>query len=180
MLFRKIITRFCQLPGVIAPILLLSIVAWTMPGGALLSASLFAWVLIVTLCVCFLCGALIKFIYYKERPAPQQYNTRRRKIDASSFPSIHTAYATIFMCAGLFLAEILYLQHTEWSTLWAIEISVLSIVFYVLIARSRMVLKKHFFIDTVFGTLLGFIAVIFVMTHIEAVLAVFDLMMSRV
>ncbi len=83
------------------------------------------------------------------------------------------------MCAGLFLAEILYLQHTKRSTAGALEIALLSIAFYVLIARSRIVLKKHFFIDIVFGTLLGIVAVIFVMAHIESVLAVFDLVVGK-
>lgn len=143
-----------------------------------MASLVFMRVVVVTLCVCFTCGALIKFIYYKERPHPQPYKNRMGKIDASSFPSIHTAYATIFMAAGMFLAFFIYQYHTIWMILGAFELAMISLVFYIIIARSRIVLKKHFFIDTIFGTLLGFIAILFSVIHIDAILGVFDLIVK--
>lgn len=169
-MFRKIFTRLCQLPGIILPIAAVGALAWCCIGQ--LSAIVTVWILIVTLCITFACGALIKFIYYKERPTPQHYANWWRKIDASSFPSIHTAYATVFLCTSIFLGYQIY----ETNMVASVFIVIGGAIFYTLIAASRVVLKKHFFIDIVFGTLLWLVAVAFAWWHLPAILAALDVL----
>lgn len=125
----------------------------------------------VMLCTAFSIGLTIKFIYYKERPEPRKFTNRRNKIDASSFPSIHTAYASVCLFAGMFTVQMLWSSSPERATLLGIVLA----TFYLLIARSRIVLKKHFFIDTVFGTVVGLIAVLFGLLHMNAIASAFQL-----
>jgi hypothetical protein len=56
------------------------------------------------LCFAFLCisllftlgiAALTKLLFYKPRPIPMEADTFRKKLNAGTFPSIHTAVVTI-------------------------------------------------------------------------------------
>jgi membrane-associated phospholipid phosphatase len=40
-------------------------------------------------------GSILKLLFYKPRPIPQIFHNRLQKIDASSFPSVHTANASV-------------------------------------------------------------------------------------
>ena len=171
MFFRKILTRFCQLPWIIVPVVLLGVAMLHATGGDLLAMYFFVRMLSVMLCVAFSIGLTVKFIYYKERPEPKKFTNRRTKIDASSFPSIHTAYASVCLFAGMIIVNAFVVK---WENIKAMLLGVAVSVFYVLIARSRIVLKKHFFIDTVFGTLVGLIAVVFGLLHMQAIAASFQ------
>lgn len=166
--FRKIFTRFCQLPWLIVPVAILTAIVSGTTWYDLRSTLLFLWIVVVILFVCFCIGAFIKFLYYKERPNPQEYSKRWHKIDASSFPSIHTAYATVLMSIAFTVSNVL---HQNKQVLGALVLAVCAIVFYLLIGHSRVVLKKHFFVDVIFGTVLWFIVMLFCLWHMDAILA---------
>ena len=136
---------------------------------------LFLRLIYVNMFVCYLIGSFIKFLYYKDRPEPRQYANWRKKIDASSFPSVHTAQATVVLAYALLLANLLILSGIKYAQLIAAVLALCGFSFYALIARSRLILKKHFLIDVVFGTILGVVAVIFTMLHYSAVVGVAEL-----
>lgn len=46
-------------------------------------------------------GSIIKLCHYKDRPEPQPHSNWREKIDASSFPSIHTSNSLIAAFRGV-------------------------------------------------------------------------------
>src|SRR5512140_2533540 len=50
----------------------------------------------------------IRAVYHKERPRPQAHTTHLERIDASSFPSMHSMRAAILCVLG-----ILYIQSLE-------------------------------------------------------------------
>ncbi|MAG10922.1 hypothetical protein CMI44_01255 [Candidatus Pacearchaeota archaeon] len=93
--------------------------------------------------VIYLVTLIIRLFYFKSRPKKVRYNNFLEKIDASSFPSIHTARA-VFL--GLF-AIIAFSLNVYVSTL---ILFILILVFY-----SRIYLKKHDWIDIIGGFLLG-------------------------
>lgn len=177
MKFRKYFTLLGELPLLLIPIVWIGRLGARIATGSHNRIEIAAriWVIAITQLVGFACGVTIKFIYYKDRPKPQAHHNWRQKIDASSFPSIHTARATVFMCFGFLLSYILYHQNAQQLTTSAIILIVASIIFYLMIAYSRIILKKHFFIDVVFGTLLGLVAIAFSRTHIDAIVAAFRL-----
>src|SRR3989338_4092187 len=51
--------------------------------------------LIVALAIAYIVTFTIRIAYFKQRPKQQKYNTILQKIDASSFPSLHSMRATI-------------------------------------------------------------------------------------
>lgn len=101
----------------------------------------------------FLVTAVTRVLYFKQRPVRQSFSTVLEKIDASSFPSLHTMRATI-----LFLTTTLFVQNPflQGSFLFVIP----------LVGAARMLLKKHDFVDVMggffFGVLItGFLFVLF-------------------
>jgi len=93
--------------------------------------------LLIGLAVMVAVVVLIRSFYFKQRPKKQSYSNFLERIDAASFPSLHTARA-------VFLALV-------FSPANAILVSVMA----VLVAYSRIYLKKHDWIDVLFGGLLG-------------------------
>ena len=102
-----------------------------------------ALVLFFGIIITYLVSIIIRLIYFKQRPQKIPYNNIVEKINASSFPSIHSARA-IFLF--IFLSNILTSQYNK---------SVLAII-ALLICYSRIHLKKHFTIDVIAGAILGF------------------------
>lgn len=96
---------------------------------------------------------VIRIIYFKERPLREFYATHVERMEASSFPSLHTmrfsALATVLVpyfdnfLAGVFLG-----------------------IFVVVVGLSRMNLKKHYLIDVVVGLLLGVMVGVFAVKFI--------------
>jgi membrane-associated phospholipid phosphatase len=86
---------------------------------------------------------LIRTFYFKERPNKQKFKTYFGKIDACSFPSLHTARA-------FYIALIL-------ANFWGYEIFVTITLLFIasLVAISRLIMKKHDFIDVTFGFILA-------------------------
>lgn len=161
--FRRWITRFGRMPHIVVPVVILWLVSRLISGGDMRITLTFTRLLVATMFTCYVVWSFIKFLYYKDRPEPQAFTRRWQKIRASSFPSIHTAQATIILCFCVMMSKLLILEIFLWM---------LGSIFYVLMAHSRIILKKHFYLDVIFGTVLGLLIVAFMMWHMEAYLAI--------
>ena len=84
----------------------------------------------------------IRLLYFKNRPQKQTYSNFLERIDASSFPSWHTARIVL-----LALGAIFYFQN--------IFVSSISIVLAVLVGYSRIYLRKHDWMDLLGGIILA-------------------------
>ncbi|MGV8163179.1 MAG: phosphatase PAP2 family protein [Candidatus Nanoarchaeia archaeon] len=100
------------------------------------------WELVVSLAIILIIGMSIKFLYFKDRPQKQKYSGKLEKMDASSFPSIHSARITA-------LAIILSISFNK-TFLTIFLILVAFAVMY-----SRIYLKKHRLVDIIGGAILG-------------------------
>jgi|SRR3989344_2613216 len=87
---------------------------------------------------------LIRILYFKERPKKQEHDSFLEKIDASSFPSIHSARIA-------FLGTIISLAINK------IYVYLLLTAIVVIVCYSRHHLKKHHGIDIIVGALIGII-----------------------
>jgi len=87
-------------------------------------------------------ASLIKIIYPKKRPAGQTYKGILEKIDAGSFPSIHASRITLVYLTLFINTDI-------------ISIKIVFLVVIALVLFSRILLKKHFWIDVLGGFILG-------------------------
>lgn len=56
----------------------------------------------IALAVCYVVTILIRVIWFRERPKKKEFNNFAEKIDASSFPSLHSMRATVL---ALFLSQ---------------------------------------------------------------------------
>lgn len=101
---------------------------------ALILTSAFFFTLIVTV--------LIRILYFKNRPKKQSFRNFIEKMEASSFPSWHSTRA-------IFLALI-------FGTVIGSRIAMLIlIIIALLVAYSRIYLKKHDWMDILAGIVLG-------------------------
>jgi membrane-associated phospholipid phosphatase len=102
-----------------------------------LAINMFIGVVIVTLV-----SFIIKAIFFKTRPKKQPTNTLVQRLDASSFPSIHSARITIL---------------TFWLAIYSVDIilKIFLICIGVIVAYSRIYLKKHYFVDVIGGIILA-------------------------
>lgn len=89
-------------------------------------------------------GSIIKLKFHKARPNKQFYSNLIEKIDAGSFPSIHSARALVL---GLSLYPLV-------SSKILIGL-IFALVF--IVGLSRIYLKKHFITDIIGGYILGFV-----------------------
>lgn len=88
---------------------------------------------------------IIRLFYFKNRPKKEAYHTLLERIDASSFPSVHSARAVLIALQFSKLSD---------STLTVIILfTIASLVCY-----SRIKIKKHDWIDVIGGIVLGLIA----------------------
>ena len=113
-------------------------------AGVLLILGQFAllWKLVVGVIFTFTVTLLIRLCYFKKRPEAQAYHNLFGKIDASSFPSLHTA-RVVFMALtfGFFFHQLLA--------------SILLVLLAGLVVYSRIYLHKHDWIDILGGAVLG-------------------------
>jgi len=86
---------------------------------------------------------LIRLAYFKNRPKKETYNNTIEKIDASSFPSVHTART-------VFITNVLAAQFSQMTTTFFIILTAL-------VCYSRIAIKKHDWKDILGGIALGFI-----------------------
>ncbi|MDR0860083.1 MAG: phosphatase PAP2 family protein [Candidatus Peribacteria bacterium] len=107
-------------------------------------------VLLLMLCVslCFTLGvaALTKLFFYKERPVPMPTDTFRKKLNAGSFPSMHTIVVTV-------IAMVVFRGTVELGFSQYIFLAYMIVV--VAVALSRIALKKHYPTDVFFGVIYG-------------------------
>lgn len=103
------------------------------------------FVLLISFILIIISILLIRTIYFKQRPDKMQYNNYIEKIDASSFPSLHTA-RTFMISTFLILLS----NNNNMLIIFLLIISILS-------GYSRIYKKKHDINDVIFGGLLGFI-----------------------
>ena len=87
---------------------------------------------------------IIKIFYFKDRPKKYKYGNFVEKIDASSFPSVHAARITL-------LSVILMNYFNN------IMISAILAALIILVACSRIMLKKHDIKDVGAGIILGIV-----------------------
>ena len=104
-----------------------------------LSIKLFVGVIIITLI-----AMIIKSLFFKARPKKQKTKTLIERIDASSFPSIHSARITFL---------------TFWITAYSknIILKIFLVAIGIIVAYSRIYLKKHYLSDVIAGIILGLI-----------------------
>ncbi len=100
------------------------------------------YILLVALIVNEVFASIIKIVFPKKRPDGQTYTTILEKIDAGSFPSLHASRTTL-----------VYL--TLFSSTDIIPIKAVFLLVIVLVILSRILLKKHFWIDVLGGFVLG-------------------------
>ncbi len=99
--------------------------------------------LLIALAINEVIGSIIKIVFPKTRPNGQKYHTLLEKIDAGSFPSLHSSRITL-----------VYLTLFSATKLLSIKIVFLAIIPIVML--SRINLKKHFFTDIIGGFFIGF------------------------
>ncbi len=87
---------------------------------------------------------IFRLFYFKERPVKESYSNLFTRINASSFPSMHTLSFTYFS---------IVLIKTLNNKLTTIFLLILTI----LVGYSRIYIKKHYFIDVLYGWILGII-----------------------
>lgn len=87
-------------------------------------------------------SVFLKLAFFKNRPQKMGHGNVLEKIEASSFPSVHTA--RIFFVSILLMLRINNLM-----------IAAFLLLLSLLVAYSRIYLKKHYFIDVLVGAVLG-------------------------
>jgi membrane-associated phospholipid phosphatase len=100
------------------------------------------YILLMALLINEILASLIKIIFPKKRPNGQTYNTILEKIDAGSFPSLHASRITL-----------VYL--TLFSNTDSIAMQVVFLLVIISVIVSRILLKKHFWIDVLGGFIIG-------------------------
>ncbi len=93
-------------------------------------------VLILLICI------IIRLLYYKDRPRKQPHHNLIERIDASSFPSMHTARA--------FFLPIIF-----WHITPQVSFKIVLILLTITVTYSRIYLQKHDWIDVSAGAILG-------------------------
>ncbi len=101
--------------------------------------------LIIGLLLCYIFVFIIRLFYFKERPVKEDYFNFFTRINASSFPSLHTL-------SSIYAATVLAVNFKT------IEISIFFYAVALLIAYSRIYVKKHYLTDVLVGLALGLIA----------------------
>lgn len=100
--------------------------------------------LFIGLILCYAVVIGIRIFYFKQRPDKQKYKTFLGKLDASSFPSLHSA-----RIAALATVLFFYFQSNA--------IKAAMILLIPAVAFTRIWLKRHYVIDTVIGVAVGMI-----------------------
>jgi len=130
--FWRDLTSICSSPVCLFIVFLL----WLF-GNSRLSLMLLA-----CLILSYLLAALIRIFYFKKRPIKQKYTGLFEKIDASSFPSVHSMRAAILLV--LFV-----------DTYRNVFVIALFGALALLIPISRYILKKHYISDIIWGFIFG-------------------------
>lgn len=154
--FWKTITLLGQWPWVLLWPLLLYVVSYYTDLGLsypTLADDPFVISLFAGLLMSYGAGSVIKLLFYKPRPIPQPFHNRLQKIDASSFPSVHTTNASV---VGIIWSRRWHQSMKwGWDSLLIVPLIVAVVWTCAAIALSRIALDKHYPIDVLSGMLLG-------------------------
>ena len=90
----------------------------------------------------YLITVILRAVWFRQRPEAQKYRNILEKIDASSFPSLHSMRSAVFLS----LLAIFFNQ---------IALYIVFAVVILSIAWSRFWLKRHYLSDIVAGLLIG-------------------------
>lgn len=104
----------------------------------------FYYKLLIALAINEAIGSLIKIFFPKKRPNGQSYSNLIEKIDAGSFPSLHSSRITL-----------VYLSLFSFSSLTIMKLIFIAVIPIVML--SRVQLKKHFWTDIIGGFIIGLI-----------------------
>jgi len=152
--FRKIITLWWQWPRVLLRPFALHFLPYYAHVGLsynTLSDNHFSILLFAGILMSYGWGSIIKFLFYKPRPIPQPFHNRLQKIDASSFPSIHTANASLVAIMRSWRWHQSLMNGADTLTIIPIVVAMGWICSG--IALSRIALGKHYPIDVLAGLL---------------------------
>jgi len=100
------------------------------------------WFLLIALLINEIIGSVIKVFFFRQRPNGQKYSNLIEKIDAGSFPSIHSSRITL---SYFFLSSCTNL----------VTLKVIYFVAIVLVLASRIILRKHYWTDVIGGAIIG-------------------------
>ena len=114
---------------------------------AIVVSFFFGWVelsaqLLVGIILAFGVTVGIRMVSFKRRPDGQPYRNFLGKIDAASFPSLHSMRSSV-------LAALLAIHFGN------LALTVLLVLYAVAVAASRVLLKRHYIADVVAGLILG-------------------------
>ncbi|MFP4111888.1 MAG: phosphatase PAP2 family protein [Candidatus Woesearchaeota archaeon] len=112
----------------------------------LAGSSQLSFTLLISIITMTLAGAFIKLMFFKERPKKIGYKNIIEKIDAGSFPSLHTM--RIFS-----LAVILGTRYGSGNLLLIVFLALIAAI----VSYSRIYLKKHYLKDVFWGALFSLI-----------------------
>lgn len=111
----------------------------------LLNKNKTALYIIIGLIICYSFVFILRIFYFKERPNKEDYFNLFTKINASSFPSLHTLSST-------YVATVLS------NSLMNTKLTIFFYTIVLFIASSRIYLKKHYLFDVFAGLIIGIIA----------------------
>ena len=158
--FWKTVTRLGQGPWILLrPFALHFLPLWWKIGIAYKNIwdNPYAILLFVAILMSYGGWSVIKLMFYKPRPIPYIFKNWIEKIDASSFPSIHTSNATVI---GLIRSWWWHQSIVAWSDRFIIVPILVGVVgVCAAIALSRIELKKHYPIDVLCGMMFGVLIV---------------------
>lgn len=100
--------------------------------------------ILISMIVVNLIAYIIKIFFFKPRPEKQPTNTFLERIDASSFPSVHVIRMTTLVFWIFIFFNNIYFE-------------ILSLILGILVAYSRIYLKKHYLIDIIGGIIIALI-----------------------
>jgi membrane-associated phospholipid phosphatase len=105
--------------------------------------------LVVSLVLAWSAGILTKIFFFKDRPLPLKSDKWWKKINAGTFPSLHTIVVTI--SAMTVFWGVIYFEFPQYLFLIYIFIAFS-------VALSRIELKKHYPTDVLFGFVYAVVA----------------------
>lgn len=102
------------------------------------------WELVFGLILSYAVTILIRLAYFKVRPIKQKFRTIFGKVDASSFPSLHSLRSTVY---AIILMN--FFQNVWLTILLALAVAG--------VATTRLMLKRHYLVDVIWGVVIGLV-----------------------
>jgi undecaprenyl-diphosphatase len=132
---RNEILRDCSAAGSFSLLLLASLALFLVDKAL-------AWAMLAGIVTVEFGCSIVKLIAYRVRPDRQRYTGFFEKVDSGSFPSIHTARAALAL-------TLVYLYGRRPEALFV------GVPILILVAVSRVLLKRHYLADVLAGAAFG-------------------------